>query len=635
MIHCGRPRCAPNDTKGGAGNSRGEGRAAGGRGVLAFYIVSLGIAAGIVGSFVRHVFTQFGYVPGFVSGLYVTLGAAFLFSAAQLLYLTILRAYQPTRAPAVYVTEGLSQLTMLLLFPALLDFPIPGLPDSMSRLAPLVYIGVAFAVHAMFKFMSFYGALTGPPDHDRPILVWFGLSVLFGLFGVLGFGGWQRAIEGARLKAEMPEVTAAVGSQFARARAVKEGAALTGVMEGREQPIMALRFANLEPGLRETNPVERVYATVTIEGRTTKVFQSSAAMREDAWTEILVPTSYFPADASRYHVYWTRRSEPNWQRILGLRPIVYNLPEQPGAAPPPPAEVYLSGPSVYVNREAVKGLNLLIVVVDGLAAKHLSLFGYDRDVTPSIDRLGFRAHLFPKMRAPGADPEIGLSALFSGRDPTLLTDSAPAAASLTEAVGQAGFATAAFVESGPQADLYGRDWARGFQVFEARPFPDPQKGDADDSGETLARVRAWISDHREVPFLCLVRLRTVAELPGAGAPIEELFSAGGQPRDIDRYDSALLRLDRQLGALFKYIRDYETRANTAIVVTSTYGVEFSPASTRRVADEHTDAVPLIIETPERRQLKYPNEARLHDLAYTLAHLATVRLPGGSGTTLIP
>jgi membrane-anchored protein YejM (alkaline phosphatase superfamily) len=174
-------------------------------------------------------------------------------------------------------------------------------------------------------------------------------------------------------------------------------------------------------------------------------------------------------------------------------------------------------------------------------------------------------------------------------------------------------------------------------VFEERAFPDPAKPDPDDSGETLSRVRQWISDHRQVPFFCLVRICAVAALPPEGAPIEEVFGASGSAaRDVDRFDSALLRLDRQLGALFKYIRDYETRSNTAIVVTSTYGLEFSPSATRRIAEERSEMVPLIIETPERRQLKYPNEAKLHDLAPTLARLAGVRLPGvSSESSLLP
>ena len=626
-----------HDTKAGAANSRDEGRANGGRGVLAFYIISLGIAAGVVGSFIRHVFTQFGYVPGFLSGLYVTLGAAFLFSAAQLFYITILRAYQPTRSPAIYVCESLSQLTALLLFPALLDFPVPGLPDNLSRLAPLAYIGVAFAFHAVFKFMSFYAALSGAPDYDRPILVWFALSVLFGLFGVLGFTGWQRAIEAARVTADRPLVTAVVGKQYARARAVQEGAAFSGAMEGRNKPIMALRFANIEPELRTTDPIERVYATVTIEGRRTTVFQSSAALREDGWAEILVPTSFFPADAARYEVFWTRKPQPNWERIFGIRPIVYNLPERPGAPPPPASEVYLSGPSIYIDREAATGLSLLVIVVDGLATNHLSLFGYDRDATASIDRLGFRAHLFPKTIAPGANTDAGLAAIVTGRDPTALLGPETTPASLIDVVAQSGFATAAFVEVAEGEQFHDRAWASGFQVFEERTFPDPATQAADDSGETLSRVRQWISDHRQVPFLCLVRVGAVAALPGEGAPIEEVFGASGSAaRDVDRFDSALLRLDRQLGALFKYIRDYETRSNTAIVVTSTYGLEFSPSATRRIIEERSEAVPLIIETPERRQLKYPNEAKLHDLAPTLARLAGVRLPGvSSESSLLP
>lgn len=604
--------------------------------MLPFYIISLSIAAGIVGSFARHVFTQFGYIPGFASGIYVTLGAGFLFASGQLLYLALLRIYQPTRAPGVYATEACSQLATLMLFPAILELPVPGLPDSFARHAPLVYLGVGVAVHLLLKFMSFYAALIGPYDPARPILVWFTLSVLFGFSGVFGFNAWQRSVEAARLTVTSPTVTAAAGNQYARARAMQEGAAVSGSLEPRDKAVMALRFANIEPGLRESDALDRVYVTVTLEGRDSRVFQSSAALHNDRWSEILVPPEFFPANATQYHIYWTRQREPNWQRILGLRPIVYNLPDQPGTASPPPTELYFSGPSIYVQRTPSQtGLSLLVIVVDGLAVDHLSLFGYGREVTPSIDRLGARSHLFPKTRAPGADTLTGITAILTGQDPAALTPST-SQASLPASLSQAGFATAAFFESDTTEQFYNTPMAQAFDLFEERPFPDPALGGADDSSTTLSRVREWVADHRFVPFLCVVRVHAVAQLPPSDAPVDEQFAQDSAARDVDRYDSALLRLDRQLGALFKYIRDYETRSNTAIVLTSTYGLQFSPGAEKRLASAPTDAVPLIIETPERRQLKYPRDVSAHQLAPTMARLAQVRLPGtSSAQSLIP
>jgi membrane-anchored protein YejM (alkaline phosphatase superfamily) len=138
-----------------------------------------------------------------------------------------------------------------------------------------------------------------------------------------------------------------------------------------------------------------------------------------------------------------------------------------------------------------------------------------------------------------------------------------------------------------------------------------------------------------IPFLCVVRVRTLAQFPPA---VEEAltFETAGQTLDVDKFDNALVAVDRQLGALFKFIRDYETRSNTCIVVTAPYGHEFSPGASRKYMGVPSERVPLIIEIPDRRQRKIPKEAHLHDLGATLAYLGGVRLPSTvDGVNLVP
>lgn len=600
--------------------------------MLIAYILSLCFAAAFVGSFVRGVFAQFGYIPGLTSAVYVTLGAALVYAGKQLLYFALLRIYQPTRTRVVYATETCSNLAAILLLPALLNIPIPGMTGRLERVVPLVYCAVFIAVHFFFKLASFYAALTGPEDHGRTIYRWGLSGFASALIGVMLFLGWRGAVDEARVAVTGSEARVAAGTQYGYARVIPEGASYSGSISANDSPTIALRFAPV-PAEENRPAVDRVYVTVSMQGRDTKVYQDSVALHASGWSEITIPGEYIPRDVSEYSLYWTRVGEPNWQRILGIRPIVYNLPETPGDEPPLPAQVYMSGPSVYASRPAAKAPNLLVVLIDGLGTDHVSLFGYPREVTPAIDRVGYRAQLYPNTIASGANINVALSAILTGEDPAQLGESAPGTA-LPELLRRAGYATVAFIETGENEVIGGAAWADGFEIFDrvdrsAATEDEPVPG-------AIARARAWIVDHQFIPFLCVVRVRTLAAFPPDAVEAPGEFTTNGEELDVDRFDNALLDVDRRLGALFKFVRDYETRSNTCIVVTAPYGHVFSPGASRKFQGVPSEKVPLIIEIPDRRQRKVPKEAHLHDLGATLAYLANVRLPStADGVNLVP
>jgi len=601
--------------------------------VVIAYLLSLCFAAALTGSFVRGIFAQFGYIPGLMPAVYVTLGTALLYAGSQLLYFALLRIYQPTRSRALYFTEACSNLAAVLLLPALMGIAIPGMTERLERLTPLVYLAAFVTVHLFFKLASFYAAITGTEDHQRTIYRW-GLSGLgAAVIGAIFMLGWRGSVDEARVAVMGNEVRVLSGTQAAQARVVPEGAAFSGTITAGDSPTLALRFAPVADAAESRPAVGRVYVTVTLQGRDSKVYQDSTALRSDGWAEIMIPAEYVPRDVSEYSLYWTRVREPNWQRILGIRPIVYNLPESPGEKAPLPAQVYLSGPSVYASRPEAKAPNLLVVLVDGLGADHVSLFGYPREVTPAIDRVGYRGQLFPNTIARGASVEAALAAMMTGDDPAQLGGAEPGPA-LPELLHRAGYATVAFIESGEAEFVREAPWAAGFEIF------DTVRGGETEGGESpgaIARAQAWISDHQMIPFLCIVRVRALAAFPPAADATGGAFeSAPGELLDVDRFDNALVSVDRQLGALFKFIRDYETRSNTCIVITAPYGHSFSPGASRKFLGVPSERVPLIVEIPDRRQRKIPKEAHLHDLGATLAYLAGVRLPStADGVNLVP
>lgn len=602
--------------------------------VVIVYIISLCFAAAFTGSFVRGIFAQFGYIPGLMPAVYITLGTALLYAGVQLVYFALLRVYQPTRSRATYFTEACSNLAAVLLLPALLEIPLPGMTGRLERVIPLVYFAMFVGVHLFFKMASFYAALTGIEDHHRTIFRWGGTGLGCTIVGALMILGWRGSVDDARVAVTGGEAGVMAGTQFAQAHVVPEGATYSGTLATGENPVIALRFAPVTDGEANRPDVTRVYVTVSLQGRDTKVYQDSIGLRPDGWAEITVPSEFIPRDADEYSLYWTRVREPNWQRILGIRPIVYNLPESRGEAAPLPAHVYLAGPSVYTGRPAAKGPNLLVVLVDGLGADHVSLFGYPREVTPAIDRVGYRAQLFPNTVATGASVETALSAVMTGENPAQLGESEPGPA-LPDLLWRAGYATVAFLEADETEFMRSAPWAAGFEIVDTMREVAIVEGEGAPAN-AIARAQAWISDHQMIPFLCVVRVRTLANFPPEGIEAGGTFSTNDEQLDVDRFDNALLSVDRQLGALFKFIRDYETRANTCIVITAPYGHEFSPGATRKFLGTKTEKVPLIIDIPDRRQRKIPKEAHLQDLGATLAYLGGVRLPStADGTNLVP
>jgi len=602
--------------------------------VFGVYVLSLSLASAFVGSFARGVLAQFGFIAGLMPAVYVTLGVALLYAAGQLLYFSLLRVYQPTRSPAMYATETCSNLAAALLLPALLGIPLPGLTGSLERAAPLVLLAAFGGLHIFFKLASFYAVLTGSEDADRTIVAWAVSAIVCAAIGIALVLAWRGSVEAGRVSVTAAEERVLADTQFARARIVGEGVTLSGPITPGADPVLALRFAptNDTP---ETEAPSRAYVTVSFQGRETKLYQGSTTIRAEGWSELRVPSEFIPADAREYSMYWTRTREPNWQRIVGLRPIVYNAPASSGEEPTAPATLYVSGPSVYSERPAVRTPNLLVVFVDGLSADHVSLFGYPRDVTPAIDRLGYRGQLIPNTTSPGAAAEFALFAAMTGEDPAQLAGAGDGPA-LPELLRRAGYATVAFVESGGAEPMRNAPWTEGFEVYDDIPEAAPAEGEAPVS-TAIARAREWIADHQTLPFLCLVRVRTLAEFPPPESASEGMFKGeNGEMTDLDRFDNALQGVDRQLGELFKFIRDYETRSNTCIVITAPYGHEFSEGASRKFLGVPSERVPLIIDIPDRRQRKIPKPAKLHDLGATLAYLTGVRLPStADGTNLVP
>jgi arylsulfatase A-like enzyme len=94
--------------------------------------------------------------------------------------------------------------------------------------------------------------------------------------------------------------------------------------------------------------------------------------------------------------------------------------------------------------------NVLLLVLDTVAAGHLSLYGYNRPTSPTIDELAQRGMRFDFAQAPAPWTLTSHAAMFTGRWPHeisagWLTPLDATHPTVAEVIGEAGYATAGFV----------------------------------------------------------------------------------------------------------------------------------------------------------------------------------------------
>lgn len=589
--------------------------------MLAVYILTLGISAGIVGLYVRQVLGLLGFVPGLAAGGFIVLAAGSTFALLELLFVALLKLYRPTDDARRLATEAASHLAALIFVPYLIHVQLPLTSTMLQRAEPFLYLGAFAAVHLFVKLATFYASLEGAPSGRMSAAAWCTAAMVCGGFAYLGSMNWLREAEAARAVAADGVQQFRSADEFSEARLMTEGATLRGRMTSVEGQVLALRLAN-RPEAMVRDRYSRVYLSFNLIGDYTKVYNTSVSLGDDGWVEVRVPNSYFPSGFGGYEVRWTRKPEPNWQRLIGLQPIVYNLPTRPGGPSPPPAKLVVSGPSLYQERSSAKAPNFLVIVIDGLGASHVSMLGYERNVTPSIDRLGYTGLVFPNTHTPAEGPLTALRALVTVTSGGATQPSV----SLATVLARENYAMAAFTEmegEGKTDLLVEEIFGSGFDLVNVAN-PNASK-DGPGSRVTLENARSWIGAHSDVKFFCLVRLREL-ENPERRGDYERVYPEDGKrERDVDRFDNALLYLDRQIGALLKYIRDRETRDNTCIILTSSYGNEFALGASGRRLESRTTRVPLIVDVPRGRQRRRAESVLLHDIPATIVGLSRAQL----------
>ena len=319
--------------------------------------------------------------------------------------------------------------------------------------------------------------------------------------------------------------------------------------------------------------------------------------------------------------------------------------------------------------------NIILIVVDTLAARHMSCYGYERPTSPNIDRIAAEGTRFARMIAANIPTTPAYTSIFTGRNAfrhgaiSLKNKASSLDGSLKTLpvlLKENGYVTAA---ASTLVTL--RPWfCRGLD------YAMPPKGGRN-AVHMNARAMPWLDKMAEEPFFLFLHCwdpHTPYLPPGdlrrafydgdekdpsnrsldphksqLCYPFYEQFHlskyADGEVTDADyitaQYDAEILSADREIGKLFAFLEQRGLMDNTVVLLTADHGENMTEHGfywCHQGTYEDVIAVPLVVWAPNRFSGGRVSDALVQhaDLMPTIADLAGVAEPPESdGLSLTP
>jgi arylsulfatase A-like enzyme len=299
--------------------------------------------------------------------------------------------------------------------------------------------------------------------------------------------------------------------------------------------------------------------------------------------------------------------------------------------------VVFSAPTIVAGKPDGDMPSVVLVVLDGVRARSLGMYGGSKDVSPALDRLFTRdGAVFENAITQAADSIPAVMTLFTGLYPcahqiasarqTLAREIEPFA----QTMASGGYATAAFTDAAGIAAETG--FGRGFEVFYQTTSLE-LRATTESAAAPFARAAEWIKAHADEPFVAVVHSRQ-AKPPyfpppsrGSGpAPP----AAGSVQDERARYEREIHYLDELIGSFVGDLDKESDPDRTLLVVTSGHGEEFAEHGAlehgTHLYDE-TIRVPLLLRGPGVRSKKrYEEVVGLVDVAPTVLELTGFDVP---------
>jgi len=280
--------------------------------------------------------------------------------------------------------------------------------------------------------------------------------------------------------------------------------------------------------------------------------------------------------------------------------------------------------------------NILVVTLDTTRADVLGCYGGDPKVSPNIDRIAGRSHLFERAEASVPQTMPSHTTIFSGLHPfnhgvrknlaVMVGQDVPL---LAEELRAEGYTTAAFVSSFVVDSRFGL--GRGFGHYDA-PDTRPGVGDGMErrAGKTVAAAIDWIGD-RTSPWFVWVHLFD------PHAPYEPPQPFAG--RFADRpYAGEVAYMDNEVGRLIGSLVAKGSFDAAVVIIAGDHGEalgEHGEETHGILLYEATTRVPLLVHFPgQTKAVRHAHPVGLVDIAPTVRDLMGIDTTA-DGISLVP
>jgi arylsulfatase len=304
-------------------------------------------------------------------------------------------------------------------------------------------------------------------------------------------------------------------------------------------------------------------------------------------------------------------------------------------------------------RKAVRGTNVILVVLDAAGAPHFSCYGYSRSTTPQLDAIAAEGVLFERAYTTAVYTLAAMSSLWTSRPPEECSSPRrgllppPAGPpTLAQRLAARGVHSAGFVASARAGQAYG--FHRGFSEF--HEVLTGGIGRAQTLREAVAR---WLQGGPPAPFFLYVHFRephfpydppapfagrfgVPAALPAAIGRDQALIDAvnsgatklseGQRDQLVAAYDANLAYADNELGELRRVLEAQGLWERSVLIVTADHGEalgEHGFIGHNKQVHRESAQIPLLIRFPGNgvpRGVRVTELTDLLDLAPTISEI---------------
>jgi arylsulfatase A-like enzyme len=324
-------------------------------------------------------------------------------------------------------------------------------------------------------------------------------------------------------------------------------------------------------------------------------------------------------------------------------------------------------------RDALKGANVLYVILDAAGARHFSSYGASRATTPEIDRIASEGVLFENAYTVASFTLLAMSSAWTSAYPTQHHNGVPYDAplpkdrlTLAELLGANGIHTAGFVSNGVAGTGFGLD--RGFAEFE-----EVYRRFGSHAGAFRNVLPSWFSSNTARRFFAYVHFREPHFAYDPPPPFNTMFGPDApltktmktkfdwitdvnwgrvQPSDAEvehlrrLYDGNLAYVDREVGAIRRDLESAGLWDKTLVIVSADHGdqlYEHGYIGHLGQVYEQVLRIPLVVKFPKGVGpvgLRLGGFVDTLDIAPTIADAFGVLGHGGSdqafhGRSLLP